>query len=154
MAFSPLTYGFATAAAIIPLPEGEGGAKRRVRGYGVAVTMIKVATARRLRRNQTDAEMRLWLHLRDRRLIGLKFRRQVPVAGFVADFLCETAKLIIEIDGSQHADNEHDAMRTAELNAAGYEVLRFWNNEVLQNLDGVLQRIVEAAQLAKAEPMT
>jgi very-short-patch-repair endonuclease len=116
--------------------------------------MIKVATARRLRRNQTDAEMRLWLHLRDRRLIGLKFRRQVPVAGFVADFLCETAKLTIEVDGGQHASAEQDATRTAELNAAGYEVLRFWNNDVLQNLDGVLQRIVEAAQLAKAEPMT
>jgi very-short-patch-repair endonuclease len=113
--------------------------------------MKTIATARKLRRTQTDAEQKLWLSLRNRRLAGLKFRRQAPVAGFIADFLCDEAKLVIELDGSQHAENENDVTRTAALNAAGFEVLRFWNNEVVETLDGVLQRIVEAAQLAKSE---
>jgi very-short-patch-repair endonuclease len=116
--------------------------------------MTSVATARKLRRTQTDAEQKLWLRLRGRRLAGLKFRRQVSVVGFIADFLCDEAKLIVEVDGGQHADNEQDRSRTAELNAAGFEVLRFWNNEILQNLDGVLERILETVRLAKAEPTT
>jgi very-short-patch-repair endonuclease len=113
--------------------------------------MASIATARQLRRNQTDAELKLWLHLRNRRLSGLKFRRQIPVSGFIADFLCEDAKLIVEVDGGQHAENERDLVRTAELNSAGYEVRRFWNNDVLQNIDGVLERVVEAASLPRAE---
>jgi very-short-patch-repair endonuclease len=110
--------------------------------------MFGVATARKLRRNQTDAELKLWLQLRNRRLGGLKFRRQVLIAGYIADFLCEEAKLIIEVDGGQHAESERDPIRTAEINAAGFEVLRFWNNDVFQNIEGVLQRILEVAQLA------
>jgi very-short-patch-repair endonuclease len=79
--------------------------------------MAGIATARKLRRNQTDAELKLWLHLRNRRLDGLRFRRQAPVAGYIADFLCEDAKLIVEVDGGQHAGNRSDLVRTAELNA-------------------------------------
>ncbi len=110
--------------------------------------MSGIATARKLRRNQTDAEFKLWLHLRNRRLSGLKFRRQVPVSGFIADFLCEEAKLIVEVDGGQHAESASDPARTAALQAAGFEVLRFWNNDVLQNVEGVLARILEAAHVA------
>ena len=101
----------------------------------------RVARARRLRRNQTDAERVLWFRLRDRRLNGLKFKRQVPIAGYVADFCCDEARLIIEVDGGQHAVQD-ESKRTAALEALGYFVLRFWNNDVLQNTDGVLEEIL------------
>ena len=87
-------------------------------------------------------EDRLWFHLRDRRLEGAKFRFQMPVGGHVADFGCYEAKLIIELDGSQHADQvEADAARTRSLEQAGYIVLRFWNSDVNENLEGVLESI-------------
>jgi very-short-patch-repair endonuclease len=98
--------------------------------------------ARRLRRNRTDAEDRLWYHLRNRQLEGAKFRFQSPVAGFVGDFLCVEARLIVELDGGQHDERiEQDAERTRALEAAGYTVMRFWNNDVLANTEGVLQMI-------------
>src|ERR1051326_216543 len=99
------------------------------------------STARRLRRNQTDAERILWLRLRDRRLNGLKFRRQVPIDRYVVDFFCADAHLIIELDGGQHATAD-ETNRTRALEAMGYLVLRFWNNEVHENIDGVLQTIL------------
>lgn len=98
----------------------------------------------------TDAEARLWYLLRGRRFLGAKFRRQVPVEGFVVDFLCEAAKLVIEIDGGQHAEREaYDRERTAVLEQAGYFVLRFWNNDVLRNTDSVLGRIAETLDIAQ-----
>jgi very-short-patch-repair endonuclease len=104
---------------------------------------LRVATARKLRRNQTGAERELWFRLRDRRLRGLKFRRQVPIGNYVVDFCCESARLIIELDGGQHAERSAvDAKRIADLEAQGYLVLRFWNNAVLGNMDGVLESIV------------
>ena len=109
-----------------------------------------VSIARKLRSNQTDSELKLWLQLRGRRLAGLKFRRQVPIAGFIADFLCEEAKLIVEVDGGQHTEqSDSDMERTRIMQDAGFEIVRFWNNEVLANMDGVLQRIVETAQRAE-----
>jgi very-short-patch-repair endonuclease len=103
--------------------------------------------ARKLRRNQTDAERLLWGRLRDRRLAGAKFRRQTPIAGFIADFVCEDAKVIVEVDGSQHAESEKDAARTAVLEAAGYSLQRFWNNDVMTNMDAVLERIVDMLEI-------
>jgi very-short-patch-repair endonuclease len=98
--------------------------------------------AKALRRTMTDAERKLWLFLRNRRLDGYKFRRQVPVGPYVADFLCERARLIVEVDGGQHADaTVRDNQRSAWLSQHGYRVERFWNKEVLQNLDGVWERI-------------
>ena len=112
--------------------------------------MSAVSVARKLRSNQTDAELKLWLRVRGRRLGGLKFRRQVPISGFIADFLCEEAKLIIEVDGGQHTEpSRSDMERTRIMQDAGFLVLRFWNNEVLANMDGVLQRILETAQKAE-----
>lgn len=96
---------------------------------------------RQLRRNATDAENRLWYVLRNRGLGGQKFVRQFPVGPYIADFACREAALIVELDGGQHADNAKDLSRTTYLNAEGYGVLRFWNNEVLQNRDGVLWAI-------------
>lgn len=104
--------------------------------------------AKRLRQNSTDAELRLWAVLRARQLLGFKFVRQLPVGPYIADFACRDADLIIELDGGQHAQAQADAIRTAVLAEHGYAVLRFWNNDVLTNLDGTLQVI--AAHLSKA----
>jgi very-short-patch-repair endonuclease len=101
--------------------------------------------ARSLRRAQTEAERRLWALLRDRRFDGFKFRRQHPIGAYIADFCCAEARLIVELDGGQHASNQGaDSNRSQFLEGQGYRVLRFWNNEVLGNTAGVLQRIVEA----------
>lgn len=101
--------------------------------------------ARALRRRMTDAEQVLWRRLRDRRLRGHKFRRQHPLGPYVLDFFCEAVKLAIEIDGGQHATRvEADEVRTRWLNQHGCRVLRFWNDEVLGNVDGVLTAILMA----------
>ena len=99
---------------------------------------------RQLRRHASIAENRLWYVLRNRNLNGHKFVRQFPVGPYFADFTCREAALIVELDGGQHADNAGDVKRTAFLNAEGYSVLRFWNNEVLDNRDGVLAGILSA----------
>ena len=93
----------------------------------------------------TDAEHRLWYYLRGRRLAGWKFRRQVPLGDYVADFLCEDARLIVEVDGGQHSElRAEDAERTRWLESQGYRVVRFWNNEVLGNTAGVLEALTPA----------
>jgi lysyl-tRNA synthetase class 2 len=104
--------------------------------------MSSPSFARTLCRNQTSAETLLWSRLKNRQLSGRKFRRQMPILGFIADFACPDAKLIIELDGSQHAQQaDADHIRTLELERAGYLVLRFCNNEISENLDGVLETI-------------
>jgi very-short-patch-repair endonuclease len=100
--------------------------------------------ARKLRRNETDAECQLWTDLRNRRLNGHKFSRQIPLGPYIADFVCREKNLIIELDGSQHVGNQHDLIRTKWLNANGYTVLRFWNTAVLQERHSVLETIVAA----------
>ena len=100
--------------------------------------------ARQLRQNPTDAELRLWLALRDRRLSGYKFRRQHPIGEFVVDFVCTKHKIVIEADGGQHAENPADALRTERLEAEGWKVIRFWNNEILSNTGGVIETILIA----------
>jgi very-short-patch-repair endonuclease len=89
-------------------------------------------------------ERRLWLELRDRRLLGWKFRRQVPIGAYIVDFACKERGLVIELDGRQHAEDRDDSIRTADLEHAGWRLLRFRNNEVSENLEGVLERIAEA----------
>lgn len=101
-----------------------------------------VETARKLRRELTGPERKLWAKLRNNQLHGLKFRRQVPLGPYIADFLCFEAKLIVEVDGFQHASTtDADEQRTQWLADKGYRVLRFWNNDVLDELDGVLEKI-------------
>ncbi len=100
--------------------------------------------ARTLRTGQTDAEALLWSRLRNRKLEGFKFRRQVPLEGYVADFACIAARLVIELDGLQHAEQTaYDNRRTRALQAAGFAVLRFWNGDVLTNIEGVLEVILD-----------
>ena len=104
---------------------------------------MTISRARQLRVRQTDAERRLWFLLRDRRLNGAKFRRQMPIGTYVVDFVCQEAKLIVEVDGSQHADQvPYDNARTEWLGAVGYRVLRFWNNDLTQNEEGALTAIL------------
>ncbi|MBV8649918.1 MAG: DUF559 domain-containing protein [Alphaproteobacteria bacterium] len=99
--------------------------------------------ARALRRNSTDAEGKLWLHLRGRQLGGCKFVRQEPIGRYYADFVCRELRLIIEVDGGQHAENRYDDKRDTHLTALGYRVLRFWNTDVLTNVEGVLETILK-----------
>jgi very-short-patch-repair endonuclease len=102
-----------------------------------------VLRARRLRRNSTVAEKRLWHALRSA-LPDFKWRRQMPIGPYIADFACFSAKLVIELDGGQHADAcEQDAARTRAIQGQGYRVIRFWNTEVLENAEGVVGRIAE-----------
>ena len=107
--------------------------------------------AQRLRANPTEAEKRLWARLKGRQL-GVAFTRQCPVGGYVVDFACHKARLTIEIDGGQHADNTTDAARTGVIESHGYRLIRFWNNDVLANADGVVQAII--AELAIARNQT
>lgn len=94
----------------------------------------------------TEAEDRLWHELRGRRLNQIKFRRQVPLGRYIADFVCLEAGLIIEIDGSQHAESESDRNRDAELKARGFRVLRFWNDDVLKDMNAVCDTIIAYVQ--------
>ena len=103
---------------------------------------------RTMRRFSTEAEQRLWSALRSRRLKGAKFRRQVWLLGYVADFYCPDARLIVEADGGQHDEQRaYDEDRRRTLEQEGFRVIRFWNNDVLANLDGVLASIAEALTL-------
>ena len=108
--------------------------------------------ARRLRNNATDAERRLWQHLRLRQLEGHRFRRQVPISGYIVDFACPEAKLIIELDGGQHLEHAaYDERRTQSLRGLGYRVLRYWNDEVLLRTDDVLEDILRALGRARTD---
>ena len=104
--------------------------------------------ARELRRNQTAAETRLWRLLRDRRLGGLKFRRQHVIGGHVVDFVCIAARLVIEIDGATHENVEADAIRTADIHRAGYTVIRFWNAYVYDRESAIIDMILDALRLS------
>jgi very-short-patch-repair endonuclease len=117
-----------------------------VTGYD-KLTLLK---AKRLRRDHTDAERTLWSILRSSRLEGAKFRRQQPIGPFIVDFVCQQRRLIVEADGGQHSNNDSDRRRTKFLEGKGYLVLRFWNNDVLENIDGVAASI--AAVLASPHP--
>lgn len=111
--------------------------------------MDPIVRARELRKNMTDAERKLWYFLRDRRLSGLKFRRQVPIGPYIVDFACLEKKVIVEIDGGEHNFPDHrryDSQRAAWLEAQGFRILRFWNNEVLSNIEAVLTVILQACQ--------
>jgi very-short-patch-repair endonuclease len=148
-----------TGPSPYPLPKGEResfitlspiGGEGRVRGQ---VCERPSQYARRLRRSQTDVERKMWSRLRDRRLCGARFRRQHPIGPYIADFCCTEAKLVVELDGGQHAvQRQEDQKRTEYIESQGYRVLRFWDNEALTNTEGVLQRIVEALGVKGLSP--
>lgn len=102
-----------------------------------------LARARQMRHISTDAEARLWRHLRAGRLAGIKFKRQQPIGGFIVDFVSFARRLVIEVDGGQHVErHQYDAQRTRWLQAQGFRVIRFWNDDVLQRTELVLEEIV------------
>jgi len=100
-----------------------------------------IRIARRLRVDQTNAETVLWNRIRNRQIDGYKFVRQVPILGYICDFVCRERRLVIEVDGGQHNESAADAIRDRRLMDEGYRVLRFWNNDVLGNIEGVLMTI-------------
>ena len=103
--------------------------------------------ARRMRKAMTDAELKLWNEVRAHRLMGLAFRRQMPIAGYIVDFACPSRKLIVEVDGSQHGESVRDAVRDRALSDLGWTVLRFWNDDILRDIDNVCRHIVITAGL-------
>ena len=119
-------------------------------GGGVQAMPKKRLTrlAQRLRREPTEAEIRLWSRLRSKQ-IGAKFTRQCQIGNAIADLACRSARLVIEVDGGQHADNPADDIRTREIEAYGYRVIRFWNNDVLSNTDGVIEAIMLELDIAR-----
>jgi very-short-patch-repair endonuclease len=102
--------------------------------------------ARKLRQSSTDAERRMWSALRDRRLLRYKFRRRHPIGLYIIDFAGTRHALLIELDGGQHSDDPADIRRTAWLEGQGWRVLRFWNNDVLDNTNGVIEAILRVLQ--------
>ena len=109
------------------------------------VSEFSRTNARNMRKSMTDAELKLWNELRAHRLMGLGFKRQVPIGKFIVDFACVKYRLIIELDGSQHANEGHivyDQQRTAFLREQGWLVIRFWNDDVIKDVDGVCQHIL------------
>lgn len=113
-----------------PHPQGEG--------LGRGDTQLDFA--KYLRSHQTEAEQRLWYHLRAHRFMNLKFKRQLPIGRYIADFVCLEYRLIIEADGGQHSDDA-DSLRNAWLKTQGFTILRFWNHDILQQTEAVLERI-------------
>jgi very-short-patch-repair endonuclease len=105
---------------------------------------MSLPQAKKLRANMTDAERRLWYRLRAHRFGRIKFKRQVPIGPYIVDFACLGHKLILEIDGGQHAENEADQIREQRLREEGFKVLRFWNNDVLRRTDAVLEMVMAA----------
>ena len=111
------------------------------------IPLAAKSRARDMRRTLTDAERKLWYALRDQRMQTVKFRRQAPIGFYIADFLCVQHQLVIEVDGSQHAQSSRDAARDAWLQREGYRVLRFWNHDVLTARESVLATIATACGL-------
>jgi very-short-patch-repair endonuclease len=108
--------------------------------------------AKKMRSEPTPAEHRLWQILRAKRLAGHKFKRQLAIDHYIVDFVCPKRRLIVEADGGQHSDSESDVRRDAHLNAQGFQILRFWNNDIFTNEEGVLTSILDALQSPLPNP--
>ena len=147
------TADLADASILLPRDKGTLEAKQKGRDEGQQELMK--ARARSLRRKSTDAEILLWQHLRDRRLLGLKFRHQVPIGNYIVDFFCEDVKMIIELDGGQHMEKElYDQVRSDWLVANGFRVVRYWNNDISNKLDAVLENLFSLLQETGARAST
>lgn len=141
-----------------PSSEGEDG-ERSEPGGGVVRRVKRNAHAQRLakklRKTPTDAEMRLWYYLHKKQLDGLRLKRQEPIGSYIADFVCPSRMLIVEVDGGQHAQRQDkDAQRTEWLTDQGYRVIRFWNNDVMKNIEGVLTEIRNEAESMRQQKYT
>jgi very-short-patch-repair endonuclease len=111
-------------------------------------------SARALRQQMSNPERRLWYLLRRKQIEGFRFRRQQPIGPYIVDFVCLRERLVIELDGSSHTETQgYDEARTAWLKARGYCVLRFWNNDVMENQEGVIEKILEALHRGRCSPL-
>jgi very-short-patch-repair endonuclease len=124
-----------TANSPLPPGEAQGESDWRSKRHTLAIK------AQGLRRNSTDAENVLWQKIRNRQVCGAKFKKQFPIGPYVADFACIEKMLVIEVDGGQHYESNKDKTRTEYLKKRGYDVLRFWNNEILGNIEGVIDTL-------------
>jgi very-short-patch-repair endonuclease len=112
--------------------------------------ILNTLKSRKLRVNQTDAETKLWNRTRNRQINGNKFVRQEPIGRYICDFVCREKLIVVEVDGGQHSESARDEVRDRYLRAQGYRVMRFWNNDVLSNIEGVLSVIDEALRESPA----
>ena len=129
---------------------GEGGVRlRRTPGEGASTTVVR---ARSLRSRMTDAERKLWYMLRDRRFVAAKFRRQVPLGRYVADFLSFEKRIVVEVDGGQHSGSASDIARDDWFRSQGFTVVRFWNDDVLTNLKGVFTLLADVIDTNTPHP--
>ena len=127
----------------------EGGTKYRMRGIYVIIFLMNLKNAKKLRKNMTEFEVKLWKHLRDRRFCNAKFRRQVPISNYIADFVCFEKRIIIELDGSGHVDDKqdlYDRKRDLFFESKGYKVLRFWNSDISNNIEKVMDVIYKSLE--------
>src|SRR3954452_4384621 len=114
--------------------------------------ILNTLVSRKLRANQTDAETKLWNRVRNRQINGDKFVRQEPIGRYICDFVCREELLVIEVDGGQHAESRRDEVRDRYLRTQGYRIMRFWNNDVLSNTEGVLTVIDEELRNTSSDP--
>ena len=140
----PLPQGEREKKSSSPLAGEEGARRAAVGRRGGQRDLLPLA--KRMRREPTEAERRLWAILRGRRMGGAKFKRQEQIGDYIVDFVCFSEKLIVEADGSQHIESRADEVRDAYLKANGFRVLRFWNNDILANSDAVAEAILAALQ--------
>lgn len=123
-----------------------------MRGAG-SMPEYNIKLARNLRARQTETEQKLWYQLRDRRFMGLKFRRQVSIGKYIVDFYCHAHKLFIELDGSQHLDSEQDKLRDQYLSEQNLTIMRFWNNQIHYEIDSVLEAIKQTVEPSPPTPL-
>jgi very-short-patch-repair endonuclease len=140
------------APSTLPSPlVGEGGdARSALTGEGAAGRTLRLA--KHLRKNMTEAETKLWHQLRAKRFESYKFKRQAPIGKYIADFASFTHRLVVEVDGSQHEGSASDIVRDAWLKSQGFKVLRFWNRELLLDVDGAMMSILAALQETPLPP--
>jgi very-short-patch-repair endonuclease len=123
----------------------------RVRGEAMRGKIRSTQISRKLRVNQTDAETKLWNRIRNRQIGGFKFVRQEPIGRYICDFVCREPRIVVEVDGGQHLEAKRDEVRDLYLIEQGYRVMRFWNNDVLSNIDGVLMMLDAALRENEGE---
>ena len=145
--------GRGASAEPVPHPIAGEGQPERSDGRERERRKLLRGRAKTMRSTATPAEHRLWQILRGKRFDGYKFKRQLPIDDYIADFVCLGRRLIVEADGGQHSERARDIRRDAYLEAQGFRVLRFWNNEIFTNEEGVLTRILDALQSPLPNPL-
>jgi len=152
---SPLPPVGEGSSSVVPSPASRERVRERAAPEARKRQGIALHRAKALRSAQTDAEQKLWYHLRAHRFLGLKFKRQKPIGPYIVDFICDEHRLVIEVDGGQHIEAQaYDQRRSECLATEGLRVLRFWNDEVLRDTDAVLEKIRLVVESEAPSPLT